>query len=377
MTRLIALGAWLSCLLMASMSLAAESIVIAHGTAPDQPKQPQLCIDQSGTVHLVFGVKDDTLYCRSEDGGKTFSEPAKLPSYRAMALGMRRGPRVAASEDSICVSVIGGRKGEDVSGNLLTFCSSDKGKTWEEPVVVNDVPNSAREGLHGMAVSPRGKMACVWLDLRNKMTEVRAAFSHDQGKTWGANILVYHSPDGSVCECCHPSVTFDASDVAHVMWRNQLKGARDLFVSSTTDGKVFSKAQKQGGGSWKLDHCPMDGGSLASLSAGGLATTWRRDTSIFFLSGQGKKELLLGTGEQPWIAANANGPYVAWVTKRGGALLLQQPQQAKPIQLADNAVDPCIVSESKKDGIVMVAWEDQTNKEGSIRCQLVSPKQKK
>src|SRR4029079_15302279 len=129
---------------------------------------------------------------------------------------------------------------------------------------------------------------------------------------------------------------------------------------------------KLGAGSWPLDRCPMDGGSITALGTGGVATAWRRDTAVYFVSSQNKKEQLLGPGEHPWIAATGDGPYVAWVAKRGGPLLLQVPKQAKTIQLAPSAGDPCIAAQSKKGGLVVVAWEDRATKDNKVICQVVS-----
>jgi hypothetical protein len=67
--------------------------------------------------------------------------------------------------------VIGGKQGKGRDGDVLAICSADGGKTWRDPVIVNDVPDAAREGLHGMAAGPSGEFTCIWLDLRNKSTE--------------------------------------------------------------------------------------------------------------------------------------------------------------------------------------------------------------
>ncbi len=45
-----------------------------------------------------------------------------------------------------------------------------------------------------------GALWCVWLDLREKGTVLYASKSMDHGETWSKNILVYRSPDGSICE---------------------------------------------------------------------------------------------------------------------------------------------------------------------------------
>ena len=72
------------------------------------------------------------------------------------------------------------------------------------------------------------------------------------------------SPDGSVCQCCHPSVAIDSRGVIQVLFRNSLGGQRDMYLCSSTDGgQTFGKAIKLGQGSWNIDHCPMDGGNLA------------------------------------------------------------------------------------------------------------------
>ncbi|KAJ3054740.1 hypothetical protein HK102_011471, partial [Quaeritorhiza haematococci] len=53
------------------------------------------------------------------------------------------------------------------------------------------------------------------------------------------------------------------------MWRNSLKGARDLFLADSSDGgRTFSPAEKLGRGTWPLNACPMDGGAVAVGPAG-------------------------------------------------------------------------------------------------------------
>jgi hypothetical protein len=46
----------------------------------------------------------------------------------------------------------------------------------------------------------------AWLDLRDKHNKIFSAKSIDGGHAWSKNIMVYASPDTTVCECCKPSV---------------------------------------------------------------------------------------------------------------------------------------------------------------------------
>lgn len=342
----------------AHRGLAAHPVVVADTSPPHHPQQPQLAIDAKGVIHVAFGSNDDVQYARSDDGGESYSKPVKLDTVRVLSLGMRRGPRVAVSGDAVCISVIGGKQGKGKDGDVLLYRSEGKGATWEEPVIVNDEPDSAREGLHAMAASIKGELTCVWLDLRNKKSEVYASTSTDGGKTWSKNVLAYRSPSGSVCECCHPSVAYAPDGTLHVMWRNSVSGKRDMYHAVSKDGgKSYSKAEKLGMGSWPLDHCPMDGGSLAILSDGKVATAWRRDKTVYFNAGGSAKEVELGPGEQPWVAATSTGPVAVWLRKRGDALMLRQAG-TKAVELAKSAGDPVIAAGGPKNDVVVAAWEE-------------------
>ena len=108
------------------------------------------------------------------------------------------------SGKTLVITAIGGEeKGKNV--DLLAWRSADNGKTWSEGIRINDVPAAAREGLHGLAAGQNGTLWTVWLDLREKGMRLMGSLSRDAGKTWSPNQLVYASPDGHICECCHPT----------------------------------------------------------------------------------------------------------------------------------------------------------------------------
>lgn len=358
-----------------AMGIASEPVELDRGAAPHNPQQPQVAVDAQGSIHVVYGIGDLARYQRSDDGGKSFGKAVDLPSAHDMSLGMRRGPRIAVSDKSICISVIGGKQGKGRDGDLLALRSVDGGKTWTGPVQVNDTADSAREGLHAMNAGPRGETCCVWLDLRNGNTEVMASVSTDGGGTWSKNVLVYRSPDGSVCECCHPGVAIDSQGRITVQWRNSLDGARDIYVASSADGgKTFGKASKLGTGSWPLDACPMDGGAIAVAAGGKWASAWRRDKTVFLLPEGEREERRLGVGEQPWIAATASGPFVVWLKKRGDVAYVLTPGSKSPIELTSHAGDPVIAAGPNGRGPVVAAWERRDGKNYTVQCQVVADK---
>jgi hypothetical protein len=132
--------------------------------------------------------------------------------------------------------------------------------------------------------------------------------------------MIYASPETTVCECCKPSVLLRGSQI-FVMFRNWLKGKRDLYLVQSVDaGNNFGPAQKLGMGSWALDGCPMDGGALAIANTGNLQTVWRREGKIFSCE-PGNAELEVGEGKACTMEIVNGKKVFAWV-KEGNVVCL-------------------------------------------------------
>jgi hypothetical protein len=346
-----------------------EPFTIFSGSSERSPKQPQASMDSRGVAHVTFGVGDDVYYCRVGSDEK----PSPLVAFRVpnMSLGMRRGPRIAHAGDSIVITAIGGPKGKGTDGDVLAYRTLDGGMSWLGPVKVNDIEASAREGLHSMTASDDGTLWCVWLDLRAKRTQLFASKSIDQGASWSKNQLVYKSPDGSICECCHPSVVAEGNFV-HILFRNSLKGNRDMYlVSSDNQGETFGIGERLGLQHWSLNACPMDGGMLAIAPKGEVVSAWRRGGTIFTSVGEASLETMLENGEQPWIASGPSGTYVVWLTKRDGQLRLVKLGNGNSRIISENARDPIVAVGDGNESQVFVFWEQRAGDQVSIQCQLV------
>lgn len=351
-------------------SLAAdEPFTVYEGSSTSAPMQPQACVSVDGVTHLTFGVGDQVFYCQAN--GQTTTEPQVVSRVPNLSLGMRRGPRIAHAGKSIIITAIGGQEGKGKDGDVLAYRSDDDGKTWVGPVRVNDVEASAREGLHAMTASSEGLLWCIWLDLREKGTQLFASKSSDQGRSWSKNLRVYRSPDGSVCECCHPSIVA-SKDAVHVLFRNSLKGNRDMYLVSSNDGgESFENAIRLGRSHWQLNACPMDGGMLAIDANQKLVAVWRRDRNVFSAKPESLSETLVGVGEQPWVASHNDGFYTTWTSARDGELLLLTPDSTDSKRLGGGASFPVIVSASLPDPMVYVFWEKRSGQSSSILGQRI------
>ncbi len=338
---------WLTLLLAASVTPGENSNF----------RQPQLAASAE-LAALTFGSDRGIYFESSGDSGKTWSEPVKVDEPGAFPLGNHRGPRVAIASGAIIISAVAGKKGKGADGDLLSWRSTDNGKTWHRGVTITDQPGAAREGLHTMAAGPRGMLFAAWLDLRNLKpgmpgTELWGAYSSDAGLTWSKNFAVYKSPSGSICQCCHPTAVFTPQGTLAVMWRNELSGNRDLYLIESRDGgHTFGTPAKLGETSWALNACPMDGGGIAQNSDGAWVTVWRREKSIY-LAPLGGKETLLHEGKNPAIANGKAGLYTAWNSPQG--LFASLPGHAEPVLLdSDGAF---VTLTSVPNGAVLAAWE--------------------
>ena len=319
-------------------------------TGPAAPaRQPQLAA-RGRTVVLTYGAGDSVFFAKSDDEGRTWTKPVAVWSGGRVSLGMRRGPRIALAGKSILISATVDETGK--GGDLLLWASSDGGMTWSKSRRLNDVPASAREGLHAMTAHG-DRVFAAWLDARARGTRLYGAASDDGGATWTANRLIYASPSGSICECCDPSVAIDDRGNISVMFRNQAGGNRDMYLARSTDGgKSFPQAQKLGTQSWKLDACPMDGGDLKLDSSGGAVAVWRRQEDLF-LSDPNTAEKHLAPGKNAALALTPAGGWIVYTDRSG--LQVLAPGDARPRALAAQGAFPALAVTST--GRVIAAWE--------------------
>lgn len=332
------------------------AIILAAQIAAQSPelpnRQPQLAADGTRLV-LTYGAGDSVFFAASTDAGKSWSKPVVVSSQGKLSLGMRRGPRIVVTQHAIVVSAVVGEKGRGADGDLMSWRSVDGGRTWSSGKAINDVASAAREGLHTMAASSTGRIFTAWLDLRGKGTRLFGSTSSDRGSTWSPNALVYESPSGSVCECCHPTGAIDSQGRIYVMFRNSVEGNRDMYMVRSEDGgKTFGPATKLGMGTWKLNACPMDGGGLQVGADGTPLSVWRREGEVY-LSTRSNPEQLIGAGRQPVLATTPGGPVLAWME---GKLLKVKPPGHKDAATLDNdAAFPSIVA--LPGGAAVLAWE--------------------
>ena len=317
------------------------------GKALRAGSSPQLAMDATGTVRMVFGRGDTIFVASSRDSGATFTPAVSIAIVPEMHLGSTRGPVIASSRNQSLVSAT------DKKGNIHLFQLDQGSNVWStRSLPLNTVLGSAPEGLGTLAADGNDIFYSAWLDYRDgKQMAIYFARIDVRDSTPPVNRRLYASPDGHVCECCRPSIATRDGRVA-VMFRNWLGGARDLYlVQSNDEGASFGSAEKLGTGSWKLNACPTDGGSLSIDASGRIATVWRREMTIYTAS-PGEPEVPVANGKSPMMSSRDRTIDLVW---QDGENVRLGSLRSNSSMLVDKGRLPQVIALT--GGRALLAWE--------------------
>jgi hypothetical protein len=305
-------------------------------------EQPQVTVDGKGVVRVIYGVKSEIFFAASNDKGSTFSQPVLVGEVAGMHLGMTRGPQLASSKDFSVITAM------DKSGNIHCFRLDHRSGKWEKIENVNDMSGSAPEGLMSVAADDHNNFYAVWLDLRqNRRNNICFASLGKGSRAWSTNSFVYTSAESHVCECCKPSIAVNGGKIS-IMFRNWLRGSRDLYLVTSSDaGKTFSGADKLGNGTWVLQGCPMDGGGLAIDKNNNVHTAWQRERIVFYVE-PGSAEQKIGEGR----SVGMSGELVTW---DNGSNLVAQRVNGKRYVIGEGTA---LKVQELRDKTIFAIWEN-------------------
>lgn len=267
---------------------------------------PVVIADAKGIIHLVYGQDSTIYYTTAKSQMASFNAPIKVAILPNLVAGAKRGPQLAITDQFIVITAV------NRQGDVFAYSLNRATHQWSPAVRINDVPQVAKEGFQAVAGTGSGTFHAVWLDLRaDNKNKIVGASSRDGGHTWSANQVIYHSPDGTVCECCKVSIAAKDNNV-YIQFRNWLDGSRNLYLAHSTDGgKTYMPAQKLGTGTWKVTACPMDGGAVVLSASGQPLTSWRRENTLYTCL-PGEPEKPITTGRNVTIATGTIKPVLAW-----------------------------------------------------------------
>jgi hypothetical protein len=206
----------------------------------------------------------------SRDGGAKFGAPVRVNSTAGEArAGGEQPPRVQLvpmSSGDPRIVVVWTAKGE--KGSRLLMAGSDNGgKSFAKSEAVPGGTAAGNRGWESLAVDASGRAFALWLDHRDKPSEL-----------WFGSLdrsVAPKSITGGVCYCCKTSLVASGQNV-YAVWRHVFPGnQRDIgFTMSRDGGKTFTQIRRVSEDKWQFDGCPENGPAIAVASDGIIHVAW-------------------------------------------------------------------------------------------------------
>jgi hypothetical protein len=92
--------------------------------------------------------------------------------------------------------------------------------------------------------------------------------------------LVYKSPSGTICQCCHPSLAIASDGTILAMFRKR-RGRPSRFLSDACEERTLRQSGENRHRHVAVRHLSDGWGGIATTADGGIHTVWRRDHTIF------------------------------------------------------------------------------------------------
>ena len=246
--------------------------------AEASPLSVGAALDSSGQLWLARVENRRLMVSRSTDGGRSFADSAPVtPQPEAVLADAENRPKIAVGADGTVHVSWTQSLGKPMSAYIRYARSTDGGKTFTPPAILNDDRQIISHRFDSLAIDGRGRVAVVWLDARSRTAKTAkkspqtdvglyAALSEDGGTTFGRNRRVAdHS-----CQCCRTGLAWTpAGPIAfwrHVFGRN----IRDFAIADLNGGPVLRVTDDN----WEIDGCPHHGGGIAVDGRGNLHIAW-------------------------------------------------------------------------------------------------------
>ena len=259
--------------------------------------QPQVVVDDNGTLHLVYFAGDpshgDLYYVHSADAGASFSDPIRVnhEAGSAIAVGNIRGARLAGGRNGrIHVAWNGTRALPSDSTNStaqrlpMLYTRTNDGGTAFEPERNVIQSSFGIDGGGALAADRSGRVYVLWHAPApgregEEHRRVWIARSSDDGKTFDRERPAFEQPTGA-CGCCGMAAMADRKGNLYALFRSATEMVhRDIYLLTSADGGDHFQGANIA--PWNVGACVMSSESFSESPAGMLAA-WEQTGQVFY-----------------------------------------------------------------------------------------------
>ncbi len=286
--------------------------------------------DENGRLWLA-AIRGQHVYVSySDDHGVNRSAPVKVNAEPEHILGDGENrPKIIVRNGVIYVSYTQGLA-KPMTGHIRFSRSLDGGKTFSQPVTVNDNLEIISHRFDAMGVNDRGQVYIAWLDKRDLSVAAK------KGEKYAGLGLYYAVSDNAgghfqpnikaadhACECCRVAMAMDTDGYPVAVWRHVYDTNIRDHALVKLDGKMAPVRLSHE--NWNIAACPHHGPSLSIASDGVYHATWFSNAperhGLFYArtADQGKTfsaPLNFGNHEaqpaHPYVLSLGSRVYLAW-----------------------------------------------------------------
>lgn len=261
----------------------------AHGAAKPRAPRPavpvvSVAFDPGGRLWRVRAQDGFVLVAHSADLGRSWSAdvPVNREPQRVWNDGENR-PLVASDGRGRVVVSYTQMLDVPMAGHVRFAQSTDGGRRFTEPLVVNTHREAISHRFQAMVMDPRGRVWLAWLDKRDQVAAQAAGRDYV-----GAAVYATHTDDGRrfapetrvaehSCECCRIALATDPAGRPAVLWRHVFPpNVRDhalAWLDAPAPAATLD-LQRVSHDGWQLDGCPHHGPALAIAADGTRHVAW-------------------------------------------------------------------------------------------------------
>lgn len=252
-------------------------------------KTPSSTFDSNGNLWVVFEYQKHLYVSSSQDLGKNYLPASKVNSVpETIYTNGENRPKIDFGiKGEVYLSWTQKTDGR-FTGDIRFSRSLDGGKTFSNPITVNDDGINTSHRFESMKVANDGTIFLAWIDKRDNFNidakgiaikkkakglhgGIYTSFSTDSGKTFSKNQKLALSS----CVCCRLAMTPVSNSGVAVSWRHVYPGSIRDHAYAIIDAQGIQLAPKRVSlDNWAIQACPHHGPSIAEDSRQQLHLVW-------------------------------------------------------------------------------------------------------
>jgi len=252
--------------------IAATLLLLAQLTSiPAPPGAGSLAPSLYATKHdvILSWLEDNTLRFSRYDGTK-WSAPVNVVKRDDLFVNWADFPSVIEDAKGVLFAQWLQKSGPGYSYDSWMATSSDGGKSWSKPFLLNRDGKKNEHGFVSLVPLAKGGVAATWLDSRNEPEGATAGDMSLRYATVSARGVVANEVelDSRACDCCTTAMAMTATGPLIVYRDRSDDEIRD--ISYVRPGAKPRTVHADG---WKIAGCPVNGPQVDAIGKTA-AVTW-------------------------------------------------------------------------------------------------------